>query len=63
MVALEIFFRVFFNKLKLHNLIKKILYIDDNNNNNKKTRKYIKFTIAFYMVFFIKYLSIILAKK
>ena len=31
---------VFFNKYKLHNLLKK-LYI--NNNNNKKIRKYIKF--------------------
>ena len=40
------FFMVFLNKHKLHNLIKKIVYID--NNNNKKIRKYIKFTIAFY---------------
>ena len=40
------FFRVFFNKHKLHNLIKRKICILTTTT-IKKTRKYIKFTIAF----------------
>ena len=42
-----IFPRVFLKKYKLHNLIKREIYILTTTT-IKKTRKYVKFTIAFY---------------
>ena len=45
--APRIFSRIFLNKHKLHNLIKRKFYILIITT-IKKTRKYIKFTIAFY---------------
>ena len=47
MVALGIFFKVFFKKYKLYNLIKRKIHILTTIT-IKKTRKYIKFTIVFY---------------
>ena len=47
MVAPRIFLRVFLKKHKLYNLIKREIHILTVTT-IKKTRKYIKFTIAFY---------------
>ena len=52
MVAPRIFLKVFFKKHKLYNLIKREIHILTRTTTTttikKKTRKYIKFTIAFY---------------